>query len=81
MGPDLLRGQPRVPAETLSALEVDKKNVPEAQGILRFEIQLRKKSRYLQHRLREKQPTVKDVLQPSFAYACLVETLNSGVTI
>jgi hypothetical protein len=57
-------------------LEVDKKNIPEALGILRFEVQLRKKSQYLQRRLREKNLSLNDVLQPSLAYACLVETLN-----
>jgi hypothetical protein len=57
-------------------LEVDKKDMPEAQGILRFEVQLRKKSQYLQRRLREKKLFLRDVLQPDLAYACLAETLN-----
>jgi hypothetical protein len=57
-------------------LEVDEKDMPEAHGILRFEVQLRKKSQYLQHRLRETKLFLRDVLQPDLAYACLVETLN-----
>jgi hypothetical protein len=57
-------------------LEVDKKDIPEAHGILRFEVQLRKKSQYLQHRLREKKLLLHDVLRPQLAYACLAETLN-----
>jgi hypothetical protein len=57
-------------------LEVDNKDIPEARGVLRFEIQLRKKSQYLQHRLSEKRLSLNDVLQPSLAYACLAETLN-----
>jgi hypothetical protein len=57
-------------------LEVDKKNIPEALGILRFEVQLRKKSQYLQRRLKEKHLSLNDVLQPQLAYACLAETLN-----
>ena len=57
-------------------LEVDKKDVPEAHGILRFEVQLRKKSQYLQHRLREKKLFLRNVLEPDLAYACLAETLN-----
>jgi len=57
-------------------LEVDEMDMPEAHGILRFEVQLRKKSQYLQHRLREKKLFLRDVLQPDIAYACLAETLN-----
>ena len=56
-------------------LEVDKKNIPEALGVLRFEVQLRKKSQYLQRRLRE-HLCLNEVLQPQLAYACLAETLN-----
>jgi hypothetical protein len=56
--------------------EVDKKDVPEARGILRFEVQLRKKSQYLQRRLKEKTLSLNDVLQPRVAYSCLAETLN-----
>jgi hypothetical protein len=57
-------------------MEVDKKDNPQARGILRFEVQLRKKSQYLQRRLKEKTLSLNDVLQPSLAYVCLVETLN-----
>ncbi|SRR6266404_2952309 len=57
-------------------LEVDKKNVSEARGILRFEIQLRKKSRFLERRLAKKNLTLQDILEPALAYACLTETLN-----
>jgi hypothetical protein len=57
-------------------LEMDSKDLPEARGVLRFEIQLRKKSQYLQRRLQEKSPTLSAILQPQVAYACLVETLN-----
>jgi hypothetical protein len=57
-------------------MEVEKKDTPEARGILRFEVQLRKKSQYLQRRLREKRLSLSEVLQPPLAYACLAETLN-----
>jgi len=57
-------------------LEVDKKNIPEARGLLRFEVQLRKKSQYLQRRLKEKTLSLNHVLEPQVAYACLAETLN-----
>jgi hypothetical protein len=57
-------------------LDVDKRDIPEALGTLRFEIQLRKKSQFLQRRLLKKNLTLGDVLQPSVAYACLVETIN-----
>jgi Phage replication protein CRI len=58
-------------------MEVDKKNIPEARGILRFEVQLRKKSQYLQRRLKEKTLSLNHVLQPQVAYACLAEALNN----
>jgi len=57
-------------------LEKDKKNIPEARGMLRFEIQLRKKSGFLQRRQRSKDLTLQDVLKPEIAYCCLVETLE-----
>jgi hypothetical protein len=57
-------------------LEHDKKAVPQARGILRFEIQLRKKSGFLQRRLHNKKLTLQDVLKPQNAYCCLVETLE-----
>jgi hypothetical protein len=57
-------------------LETEKKSVPEAKGVLRFEIQLRKKSQFLQRRLNEKHLTLGEVTKPAVAYACLSETLN-----
>ena len=57
-------------------LENDKKDVPEARGVLRFEIQLRTKSGFLQRRQRAKSLKLQDVLKPEIAYCCLVETLN-----
>jgi hypothetical protein len=57
-------------------LEVEKKDFSPARGILRIEVQLRKKSQYLQRRLRTKTPTLEEVLQPGVGYACLAETLN-----
>src|SRR5262249_53734965 len=57
-------------------LEIDKKDIPEARGILRFEVQLRKKSQLLQRRLQNKNLTLNDVLQAPLAYSCLIETLN-----
>src|SRR6266436_6294677 len=58
-------------------LEQDDKDIPQARGILRFEIQLRKKSGYLQRRQRNKKLKLNDVLKPEIAYCCLVETLNT----
>ena len=57
-------------------LEHDKKTVPEARGTLRFEIQLRKKSGFLQRRQKNKDLKLQDVLKPEIAYGCLVETLD-----
>jgi hypothetical protein len=57
-------------------LENDEKDVPEARGVLRFEIQLRKKSGFLQRRQKTKHLKLQDVLKPEIAYCCLVETLN-----
>jgi len=54
----------------------DKKKVPEALGVLRFEIQLRKKSKYLERRLRKKKLTLQDVLQLEIGYCNLVEVLD-----
>jgi hypothetical protein len=56
--------------------EKDKKAIAEARGILRFEIQLRKKSGYLQRRQQKEKLTLQDVLKPEIAYCCLVETLE-----
>jgi hypothetical protein len=56
--------------------EKEKKTIPEASGILRFEIQLRKKSGYLQRRQQKEKLTLQDVLKPQIAYCCLVETLE-----
>jgi len=57
-------------------LERDKKNIPEARGMLRFEIQLRKKSGFLQRRQKIKDLKLRDVLKPEVAYCCLVEILE-----
>ena len=70
-------------------VENDKKAIEEARGVLRFEIQLRKKSGFLQRRLhpvKNSAPlprrreniklTLQDVLKPEVAYCLLVETLN-----
>lgn len=57
-------------------LEKDKKTVAEARGILRFEIEYKKKSGFLQRRQHKKKLTLEDVLRPESAYCCLVETLN-----
>jgi hypothetical protein len=57
-------------------LEVDRRDVPEAKGVLRFEIQTRKKSQFLQRRLKAKNLTLAEVTNPRVAYACLIETLN-----
>jgi hypothetical protein len=57
-------------------LENDEKDLAEARGILRFEIQLRKKSGFLQRRRKNKYLKLQDVLVPEIAYSCLVETLN-----
>jgi len=58
-------------------LEKDNKTVAEARGILRFEIEYKKKSGFLQRRLRQKKLTLQDVLRPEFAYCRLVEMLNA----
>jgi hypothetical protein len=57
-------------------LEKDKKTVAEARGILRFEIEYKKKSGFLQRRQQKKKLMLQDVLRPEIAYSCLVETLN-----
>ncbi len=54
----------------------EKRTVPEAFGLLRYEIQLRKKSQYLQNRLSNKSLTLGDVLNPRVGYSVIVETLN-----
>jgi hypothetical protein len=56
--------------------ENDKKKVAEALGVLRFELQLRKKSKYLERRQGKKKLTLRDVLQPEIGYCCLVEILD-----
>jgi len=58
-------------------LENDEIDIPEARGVLRFEIQLRKKSGFLQRRQHNKKLTLQDVLRPEIAYCCLVESLNT----
>jgi len=57
-------------------LETEKRSVAEAEGKLRFEIQIRKKSGFLQRKLHNKKLTLQDVLIPEIAYCCLVETLE-----
>ena len=57
-------------------LEKDEKDLPEARGILRFEVQIRKSSKYLQYRLGTTTLRMADVLNPVLAYRCLVETLD-----
>jgi Phage replication protein CRI len=57
-------------------LENDEEEAPEARGILRFEIQLRKKSGFLQRRQKTKNLKLQDVLKPEIAYCCIVETLE-----
>jgi hypothetical protein len=57
-------------------LEQEEKDIPEARGLLRFEVQIRKKSQYLQRRLRTSYLRMLDVLDPVLAYRCLVETLD-----
>lgn len=54
----------------------DKKKVPEALGVLRFELQLRKKSQYLERQLRKKKLALKDVLRLEIAYCNLVGVLD-----
>ena len=57
-------------------LEKDKKKVPEARGVLRIEVEIRKKSRHLQRRMNQKYLSLQDVLDPTRAYVTLAETLN-----
>jgi len=57
-------------------LEHDKKAVPQARGTLRFEIQIRKKSGFLQRRQKNKDLKLQHVLKPEIAYGLLVETLD-----
>jgi hypothetical protein len=58
-------------------LENDEKDIADARGVLRFEIQLRKNTRFLQRRQKNKYLKLQDVLKPEIAYCCLVETLNT----
>ena len=58
-------------------LEVDEEDIADARGVLRFEIQLRKTTRFLQRRLKKKYLTLQDVLKPELSYCTLVETLNT----
>jgi hypothetical protein len=57
-------------------LEKDKKKVPEARGVLRIEVEIRKKSGYLQRRTNQKYLSLQDVLNPVRAYVTLAETFN-----
>lgn len=56
--------------------EKDKLTIPEARGVLRFEVQIRRKSRFLQRRLKNQRPKLRDVLNPFLAYSTLSETLH-----
>ncbi len=57
-------------------LEKDKKEMPSARGILRFELEIRKKAQFIQRRLKKQRPTLADVLDPPLGYSILAETLN-----
>ena len=57
-------------------LEKDKRRVPEARGVLRFEVEIRRKARFLQRRLKKNDVTLSEVLDPRRAYVSLAETLN-----
>ena len=57
-------------------LEKDKRRAPEARGVLRFEVEIRRKARLLQRRLKKKHVTLSEVLDPRRAYVTLTETLN-----
>lgn len=57
-------------------LQKDKMDLPAAKGVLRFEVQTRKKSQYLQRRLGTKHLRIVDALNPELAYRVLVETLD-----
>ncbi len=58
-------------------LEVDEEDIADARGVLRFEIQLRKNTRFLQRRLKKKHLKLQDVLKPEISYCALVERLNT----
>jgi len=53
----------------------DRIAAPEAKGILRFEVQIRKKSGFLQRRLNTQYLVTGDVVSAAVAYACLGETV------
>lgn len=57
-------------------LEKDKKRIPEARGLLRYEVETRKKGRFLQRRLKKNRLTFQDVLDPRVGYSVLTEILN-----
>lgn len=57
-------------------LEREKKAVPIAKGLLRFELQTRKQSGLLERRLKAESLKFSDVLRPNVAYQSLEETLN-----
>jgi hypothetical protein len=56
--------------------EKEKLDVPAAKGILRFEIELRKKSGFIERRLHTKRLTFREVLDPEAAYLFLNDALN-----
>jgi II/X family phage/plasmid replication protein len=57
-------------------LETEKRELPEARGTLRFEVQLRKKSGFLQRRTHNKRMTLRDALDPALGHHCLDEILT-----
>jgi len=57
-------------------LEKEKKRIPEARGVLRFEVEARKKGGFLQRRLKKKRLTFQDILDPQVGYRVLAEILN-----
>jgi hypothetical protein len=54
----------------------EKLDVPAAKGVLRFELELKKKSGFIERRLRQKHLTFRDVLAPAVAYRFLDEALT-----
>jgi hypothetical protein len=57
-------------------LEKEKVPIAEARGVLRFEVEIRRKARFLQRRLSKNNPILSEVLDPRRAYVTLAETLN-----
>lgn len=57
-------------------LHKDRLRLAEAFGILRVELEIRRKAQILQRRLKKKNPTLANVLDLTRAYVTLAETLN-----